>query len=181
MGSQATNGLTTTPIQADFISRGPRPVQRRLHTDGWRRRLEGLQRPIEGEYCRVAFEQGKISQIEVIKDYLFSIGWVPDEWNMEKVNGKFIKKSPKITESSLEALGGSAMQISEYYTVRARKGILEGWINEVEQADGRLHGRMWTIGTPTFRCRHEVVANIPGVNKDKAGNILMGLCLLPTC
>jgi len=132
-------------------------------------------RPIEGEYCRVAFEQGKIGQIEVIKDYLYSIGWKPDEWNMEKINGKFVKKSPKITESSLKALGPEAQSISEYYTVRARKGILEGWIDEVKKSDGRLHGRMWTMGTPTFRCRHEVIANLPGVQHDKEGNILYGV------
>jgi DNA polymerase I-like protein with 3'-5' exonuclease and polymerase domains len=56
---------------------------------------------------------------------------------------------------------------------------------------------MWTIGTPTFRCRHEVVANIPTVDSvygkeirsllvceegwtivgaDSAGNQMRGLC-----
>lgn len=119
-------------------------------------------RPIEGEYSRVSFEQGKIGQIKVVRSYLYSIGWVPDEWNVEKINGKFVNKSPKITESSLKPLGESAMMISEYYTIRARKGILEGWINEVNlYGDGRLHGRMWTIGTPSSRCRHEVICNIP--------------------
>lgn len=155
-------------------------------------------RPIEGEYSRISFEQGKVGQIEVVKDYLYSIGWEPDEWNVEKVGKEWVKKSPKITESSLKTLGETAMMISEYYTVRSRKGILEGWINEVSKAeDKRLHGRMWTIGTPTFRCRHEVVANIPSVDSvygremrslliceqgmsivgaDSAGNQMRGLC-----
>ena len=56
---------------------------------------------------------------------------------------------------------------------------------------------MWTIGTPTFRCRHEVVANLPSVDSvygkemrslliceegttivgaDSAGNQMRGLC-----
>jgi len=156
------------------------------------------ERPIEGEYSRISFEQGKVGQIEVVKDYLYSIGWKPDEWNFEKVNGKFIKKSPKITESSLEAIGGSAITISEYYTIRSRQGILKGWIENVQSTtDKRLHGKMWTIGTPTFRCRHEVVANIPSVDSvygkemrsllvceegtsivgaDSAGNQMRGLC-----
>lgn len=153
-------------------------------------------RPIEGSYSRVYFEQGKVSSIEVVKDYLYSIGWVPDEWNMERINGKFVKKSPKLSESSLSKLGSTGEHISEYYTIRSRKGILEGWIKEVER-DGRLHGRMWTIGTPTFRCRHEVVANLPSVDSvygkemrsllladegytiigaDSAGNQMRGLC-----
>jgi len=155
-------------------------------------------RPIVGPYCRITFEQGKVGSIEVVKDYLYSIGWVPDEWNVERVNGKFVNKSPKITETSLEVLGGGAPLISEYYTLRARKGILEGWIREsTEHPDHRLHGRMWTIGTPTFRCRHEVIANLPSVDAvygkemrgllqcepgtviigaDSAGNQMRGLC-----
>ena len=155
-------------------------------------------RPIAGPFCRVSFEQGKVGSIEVVKDWLYSIGWVPDEWNVERINGKFVNKSPKITESSLENLGNDAMLVSEYYTVRSRKGILEGWIEEVRKStDNRLHGRMWTIGTPTFRCRHEVVANLPSVDSvygkemrsllvceegttivgaDSAGNQMRGLC-----
>ena len=56
---------------------------------------------------------------------------------------------------------------------------------------------MWTIGTPTFRCRHEVIVNLPGVHAawgkelrelfipednwkvvgaDSSGNQLRGLC-----
>jgi DNA polymerase-1 len=155
-------------------------------------------RPIDGPYCRVSFEQGKVGSIEVVKDWLYSIGWVPDEWNVERINGKFVNKSPKITESSLENLANDAMLVSEYYTVRSRKGILEGWIEEVKKSpNNRLHGRMWTIGTPTFRCRHEVVANLPSVDSvygkemrsllicepgttivgaDSAGNQMRGLC-----
>ena len=155
-------------------------------------------RPIDGPYCRISFEQGKVGSIEVVKDYLYSIGWEPDEWNVERINGKFVNKSPKITETSLEPLGPTAMLISEYYTLRARRGILEGWIEEATNApDKRLHGRMWTIGTPTFRCRHEVIANLPSVDAtygkemrsllqceegtviigaDSAGNQMRGLC-----
>ena len=39
---------------------------------------------------------------------------------------------------------------------------MRGWIDEV--SEGRLRGRMWTIGTPTFRVRHEVITNIPAVD-----------------
>jgi DNA polymerase I-like protein with 3'-5' exonuclease and polymerase domains len=154
------------------------------------------ERPIEGPYCRISFEQGKVSSIEVVKDYLYSIGWEPDEWNYEIINRVPVRKSPKLTESSLFLLGDDGRAISEYYTIRSRKGILEGWIKEVEK-DGRLHGRMWTIGTPSFRCRHEVVANLPTVDSiygkemrslllceegfsivgaDSAGNQMRGLC-----
>jgi len=155
-------------------------------------------RTIEGPYCRISFEQGKVGSIEVVKTWLYSLGWVPDEWNVEKINGQFINKSPKLTESSLQCLGPDAMLVSDYYTIRSRKGILEGWIQAVKESpDNRLHGRMWTIGTPTFRCRHELVANLPSVDSvygkemrsllicedgtsivgaDSAGNQMRGLC-----
>jgi len=132
------------------------------------------ERPIEGPYCRISFQQGKVGTDAVIKDYLYSIGWVPDEWNVEKVGDTFINKSPKLTESSLMLLGEDGKMVSEYNTIKSRKGILAGWI-EAAQADGRLHGRMWTIGTPTFRCRHEVVANLPSVQLDKEGHPILGL------
>jgi DNA polymerase I len=154
-------------------------------------------RLIDGEYCRVSFEQGSMSSDKVLKQYLYSIGWQPDEWNMEKLpSGEWIKKSPKLTDTSLEKLGKVGLLISEYNTLKNRRGILEGWVQEASR-DGRLHGRMWTIGTPTFRCRHEVVANLPSVgtpygeemrsllicepNKviigaDSSGNQMRGLC-----
>lgn len=153
-------------------------------------------RPILGPYCRVSFEQGQISSDKVLKSYLFSIGWVPDEYNVERINGKFVNKSPKLTESSLALLGEPGELIGEYNTLKNRRGILSGWIEAAER-DGRLHGRMWTIGTPTFRCRHEVVANLPTVEAaygkemrslllceegwsiigaDSSGNQMRGLC-----
>jgi DNA polymerase I-like protein with 3'-5' exonuclease and polymerase domains len=78
---------------------------------------------------------------------------------------------------------------------------VEGWIAEVKDPerfnDGRLHGSMFTIGTPSFRCRHRTIVNIPGVyapygkelrslltcekgkkviGADSAGNQFRGLC-----
>ena len=52
--------------------------------------------------------------------------------------------------------------ISEYYTLRNRTSVLDGWLDNIKQ--GRLHGNMWTIGTPTFRARHEGIVNLPGVS-----------------
>ena len=155
------------------------------------------ERPIEGPYCRITFEQGKLGSDLVVKDYLYSLGWKPDEWNYKKVPGKPpVMTGPKLTDSSLEPLGEDGKLISEYNTLTSRLGILKGWIEESKR-DGRLHGRMWTIGTPTFRCRHEVVANLPSVESewgpemrslltcepgytivgaDSSGNQMRGLC-----
>src|SRR5690606_25243668 len=109
---------------------------------------------------------------------------------------EWIKKSPKLTESSLKPLGEIGEMIMEYNALSGRFGVLNGWIKESER-DGRLHGRMWTIGTPTFRCRHETIANLPTVKAaygpeirallkpqpgwkivgaDSSGNQMRGLC-----
>jgi DNA polymerase I len=118
-----------------------------------------------GGYCRITYQQGKLSSDKVLKAWLFRLGWVPDEYNFDYVNGRRIDKGPKLTDSSLEPLGEIGKEIIEFNTVKNRHGILNGWIEEVEKR-GRLHGRMWCIGTPTMRCRHEVVANMPALKSD---------------
>lgn len=156
------------------------------------------ERLVDGPYSRIEFEQGRLGSDRVLKAWLYSLGWEPDDWNYERVNGKVIQKSPKLTESSLEPLGEIGAKVMEYNSISNRHGIIAGWLKEIEY-DGRLHGRMWTIGTPTFRCRHEVVANLPKVRSlygaemrglllprpgwvivgaDSAGNQMRGLCHL---
>jgi len=153
-------------------------------------------RLVDGDYCRIEFEQGRLSSDKVLKTWLYRIGWVPDDWNVKKVGREFVRTSPMLTESSLEKLGPIGLRVSEYGSISNRAGILRGWLKEIEY-DGRLHGRMWTIGTPTFRCRHEVIANLPKVGTlygeemrslllprqgwvvvgaDSAGNQMRGLC-----
>ena len=105
----------------------------------------------------------KLSQIDLVKDWLLkNKGWKPDDYTVKKIDGRWVKQSPKLTETSLAPLGELGSMISEYNTLRNRASVLDGWINQVKA--GRLHGNMWTIGTPTFRVRHEVIVNLPGVH-----------------
>ena len=160
--------------------------------------LEGdFEWEVEGKtYKRFSMEPPSLGSLEVVKAYLYTIGWEPDEWNAEKLpNGQWINKSPKLTDSSLAKVEDGPL-IIEYLGIRNRLGVLNGWMDNASK-DGRLHGRMWTIGTPTFRCRHEVIANLPGVEAllgksmrgllqadqgtvlvgaDSSGNQMRGLC-----
>ena len=97
-----------------------------------------------------------------LKNTLYSIGWEPDDWKMERFGREFIKKTPKLTSTSLEKLGDKGKMIDEWTTLRSRKGVVEGWLNNLK--NNRLHGKLWIVGTPTFRCRHEVIANLPAAN-----------------
>ena len=82
-------------------------------------------RLIDGPYSRVEFSQGDLGSDKVLKAYLYSIGWEPDEWNYEKVGREFIKKSPKLTDTSLEKLGEVGTIISKYNP----REFAKGWID----------------------------------------------------
>jgi len=116
--------------------------------------------PVWGDYCRVTFDAGDIGNTDTVKQYLATIGWKPDEWNWKRIDGKFIKVSAKLSDSSLEGLGDVGHALMEYYTLRSRKSILEGWFEHVTE-DSRLHGDVFNIGTPTFRQTHKIIANLP--------------------
>jgi hypothetical protein len=116
----------------------------------------------EEEFQRQYKTQVTLGNMDEVKEYLFSIGWEPDDWNYKKQGYEFVKTSPKLTTTSLTLLGDIGRDIDRYYTTRSRRSILEGWLKEVK--GNRLSGRMWTIGTPTFRARHEVITNLPSVD-----------------
>ena len=147
------------------------------------------------EFQRFKQEKVTMGSMDLVKEWLKSIGWKPDDWVVKKIGFEWIRQSPKLTTTSLIKLGEKGKLIDEYYTLRSRKAVIEGWLSA--SVDGRIHGNMWTIGTPTFRCRHEVIVNLPAVSAawgqelrelfvaddgmvvvgaDSSGNQLRGLC-----
>ena len=146
-------------------------------------------------FQRTRQEQIELGSTELVKEWLLANGWKPDEYQKKKVGFEWVTMGPKLTSTSLKAFGKDGEIIDEYYTIRSRKAVIEGWIEK--SVDGRLHGNMWTCGTPTFRARHEVIVNLPAVNAewgkeirelliaddgmvvvgaDSSGNQLRGLC-----
>ena len=113
------------------------------------------------EFKRFKIEQITLGQTDLVKEWLLSIGWKPDEYNRKLINGRWQSTGPKFTTTSLTALGSFGVMIDEYYTIRNRRSVLESWLEATKE--GRLHGNMFTIGTPSFRCRHSVIVNIPGI------------------
>ena len=157
--------------------------------------------PVKGPYTRIELVDVDIGQMAEVKKFLMDKGWKPDDWTIKKIDGKWIRQSPKLTDTSLKPLGRIGKLVSDYYMLRNRLATVEGWIEEVKDPerfnDGRLHGSMFTIGTPSFRCRHRTIVNIPGVHApygkelrslltceegykvigaDSAGNQFRGLC-----
>jgi DNA polymerase I len=123
--------------------------------------FEGEERPILGPYSRVKFEPLRLDSVADVKIFLFRNGWIPTEWNYKKdENNKKIRSSPKITEDSLEFLGGDGELYKNFAVARSRHSILKTWLENVD-SDGNLHGDCFTIGTPSMRSRHSLIVNIP--------------------
>ncbi len=94
-----------------------------------------------------------------VKDYLLTQGWIPTQYN--SVDG--IATSPKLTEDSFGTIQGDFGQKLLRRRVCAHKlSQLKGLIKNV-RPDGRITAAANTIGTPTGRCRHRIVVNIPSI------------------
>ena len=153
------------------------------------------------EFQRFTIEPVTLSNMDLVKEWLYTIGWVPDDWNVKKgPTGQWVRTGPKLTSTSLAKLGRIGKLIDRYYTIKNRAATINSWLERLkydESNNPRLHGRMWTVGTPSFRCRHEVIVNLPAVDApygrmlrelfiaetgyrvvgaDSAGNQLRGLC-----
>jgi len=152
-------------------------------------------RPIIGPYTLIEYIKPDVGSLDAVKDMLTSMGWKPTEWNYKKVGREFIKTSSKLTTESLLPLGVVGEMIDKYYTVRARHSLLTGWVEALDVND-RLHGDIFSIGTPTGRARHSTLVNVPSgdsmygheirslfitspgykiIGSDSAGNQMRGL------
>ena len=151
--------------------------------------------PAGTPFRRYRMEPIAMGSIDLVKDWLLSIGWKPDEYQKKKIGFEWVTMGPKLTTTSLSQLGETGELVDEYYTLRSRQAVLTGWIEGLQ--DGRLHGNMAICGTPTFRCRHSTIVNLPAITAkwgtelrellkadegtvlvgcDSAGNQLRGLC-----
>ena len=120
-----------------------------------------INEPVPFEYSVVEFAEPNMGNMDSVKAFLYKIGWKPDEWNWKRLpTGEFIRVSPKLTDTSLALLGEEGHAISRYYTLRSRLSVMEGW-NAHLDSNNRLHGDVFNIGTPTFRQRHGIIANLP--------------------
>lgn len=126
---------------------------------------DGEERRVIGEYCRVEFQELSLDSVSDVKTFLYRNGWVPTEWNYkpDPVTGKKVKTSPKVTEDSLEFLGGDGKLYTEFLTAKSRFGILKTWIENTD-SNGMLHGDCMTIGTPSMRTRHSIIVNVPSAD-----------------
>ena len=120
-------------------------------------------RLVIGPYSRIVFEDLKLSSVADVKIFLYRNGWVPTEWNTKKEGFKKIKTSPKITEDSLELLGGDGKLYTEYLSASSRLSIVKTWLENTDR-DENLHGDCMLVGTPSMRARHSIIVNVPSAD-----------------
>lgn len=152
--------------------------------------------PAGTSFRRTEQRQIEVGQVKYVKEWLLANGWKPTEYAKKMVNGRWETGAPKLTEDSLKGVGGGVGDLlGEYLMVRSRRSVIEGWLEK--QSEGRIHGSMMVIGTPTFRCTHKNIVNLPAVTAewgqqvrellkadegtvivgaDSAGNQLRALC-----
>ena len=131
---------------------------------------------VKGRYCKIAYRPFSPDSDPEIKDYLYTLGWTPDEWNTKKQpNGSYKKMSPKLSESSFGSLPpGLGQTVKEYRTLKHRRGLIQSIKNPDTAGalcrvrdDGRVPANAITCGTPTARYRHSgAVCNIPRPSSD---------------
>ena len=129
-------------------------------------------RLVDGAYSKIAWEKPTLSQHEKVKEFLFTQGWIPTEYNTKKVDTdrgvKFVETSPKLTEDSYDSIEGElGKQIAQYNTYVHRLRYLEnpkddekGLLNMV-RPDGRLSASINSFSTATGRSSHSVIVNLP--------------------
>ena len=116
------------------------------------------------EFQRKQIIPAGMGQQDSVKTYLEKLGIVWTEWNWKRIGNDFIKTGPKLNDKDIKAIGHPhADMIADYYTLRSRRSILQGWM-EQHDGDGRLRGDVMDLGTATGRHSHKVIANIPNGN-----------------
>ena len=102
---------------------------------------------VVGNFTRIQWQEFNLGSRKQIAERLINLGWKPQEFTD--------KGSPIVDEKQLENVEGipEVTLIKQFLMLQKREAMLSSWIDKIEE-DGRVHGQMNTIGTPTGRATH---------------------------
>lgn len=152
-------------VEKPFTAKGEPSANVKKH-------MEEFTDQVAAPFCKVKWNVINIGSDKQVKKYLLSIGWKPTEWNIDKKKGKV--NSPKLTEDSFDSIDGDVgQQIALYLKLKHRRSMIEGFMeNVVKHPDGTTRLAQVISGmTPTFRCTHKKVVNVPN------GDSVFGLAI----
>ena len=123
---------------------------------------------VAGPFSRIEWVDMNIGSDKQLKEWLNTLGWEPDEWNYSKkefdLEGNPLRTSPKLTETSFESLPkGLGQDLQLRSKSRHRRSQIQGWIGNCRD-DHRIEAQANSLGTPTGRMKHRIVANVPKPN-----------------
>lgn len=126
---------------------------------------------VSGPFSRVEWFSINLNSDKQIKEWLYSLGWEPDEWNYKdgeyNPDGTKVKTSPKVTDSSVEKIDPNlAEQISLRSKASHKRNQIQGWIDKT-RPDGRIEAGANAYGANTGRMQHRSVANVTKASSDK--------------
>jgi len=131
-----------------------------------------VERGQSGETYR-AFEdvQFNIGSSKQRAEKLLALGWKPDELTP---GGQ-----PKVTEKSLLKFAEDSgipevALITKWMSVNGRANMINTWLENWNEADSCIHGKLFVADTLRFRHQAPNTANIPAVRVAKDGAVLRG-------
>lgn len=123
----------------------------------------------EGSYRAYEYIPFNIGSPKQRAEKLTALGWVPEEFTP--------KGGPKVTEKSLVSFAEESgipevALITKWMSVNGRANMVNTWLENWNDKDSCIHGRLFTADTLRFRHQAPNTANIPAVRVDKEGNVL---------
>jgi DNA polymerase-1 len=109
---------------------------------------------------------------------LLALGWKPTEFTPKTDKGG--GGNPKVTEASLidfaETSGIPEIAlIARWMSTNGRGNMVNTWLENWNEQDGCIHGKLFVADTLRFRHQAPNTANIPAVRVDKEKNVLRGV------
>lgn len=130
------------------------------HTCDWFEVDETSTDIIVGAHTRVEFLESKLSQPAIVKKYLVSLGWEPDEWNLKKdSDGQFTRadkdmtffwpeKAPRENQVSVDIKKNEPIPSSPKLTEKSYESLPEGVGRKIANYNTYAHRRTF-IANPT--------------------------------
>ena len=154
----------------------------------WKALTEEMELPFDTPVVRILTQvkPGNPNSYEQVKDWLYSLGWVPDVYKLVK-NKKThaVKKIPQISDGedvspSVKLLAEkhpAIDQLSGLFLLNHRIGILKGFLANADE-HGFLKAEVKGF-TNTLRFQHTTIVNLPKVDRPY-GKIVRGCLIAPS-
>lgn len=112
---------------------------------------------------------------------LISLGWEPEEFTPKTKKGGGGNPKPfdkgKLSPSLEKFLENNDVPevklIALWMSVNGRANMLNTWLNEWNENDSKIHGKLFVADTLRFRHQAPNTANIPAVRQGKDGHVLL--------